>query len=419
MKKMFILLFSLLLLAGISQAQWNFSGSHIYNTNSGNVGIGNNIPGSLLYVGKNMTEPAITIRNFGGTGGATYSMIDEVSGANWKFKATNTGGFKIRDHAFGLDVFTIEPNSTANALYINDAGNVGIGTSTPNRAKFEVQGAVGSTSAIFGGGSTGLSITRNSPGLGFNQYFSTVSKNIADGYSAFIWFNAADGSMALDMFGYGTTNSNSPGSIRSLTIGNNGNIGIKTLPVNASLYTVKGTNFAGSAVLGGTSFSSFFSYSTTEDTYIRGGLNSSTVYINDIPNGNIQMGNGSSKVGINTLPWAPQTALEIGGGLSLRPALFVLTFADNTAVIGDRSYIYVTNGEWPAILQMYLTDGISPGQILVIESAASNGFSGIDIGDNVNVNINGSGWRMQGEETLVLLWNGIKWLELSRSDNYN
>ncbi len=86
----------------------------------------------MLYVGKIMTEPTITIRNFGGTGGATYSMIDDASGADWKFKATNSGGFKIRDHASGLDVFVIEPNSSANAIYINAAGNVGIKTTSPN-----------------------------------------------------------------------------------------------------------------------------------------------------------------------------------------------------------------------------------------------------------------------------------------------
>ncbi|MCK7536131.1 MAG: hypothetical protein MZV63_36665 [Marinilabiliales bacterium] len=86
----------------------------------------------MLYVGKIMTEPTITVRNFGGTGGATYAMVDDASGADWKFKATNSGGFKIRDHANGLDVFTIEPNSAANALYINSAGNVGIRTTTPD-----------------------------------------------------------------------------------------------------------------------------------------------------------------------------------------------------------------------------------------------------------------------------------------------
>ena len=132
MKTKYISLFVLLLLTiNFIYSQWAPNGSHIYNTNAGNVGIGNNAPASLLYVGKNMTEPTITVRNLGGSGGATYSMVDDASGANWKFKATNSGGFKIRDFANGLDVFQIEANSAANMLYINAAGSVGIGTAAP------------------------------------------------------------------------------------------------------------------------------------------------------------------------------------------------------------------------------------------------------------------------------------------------
>ena len=132
MKKNLILSISLLLLTGISEAQWSFNGTHIHNTNSGNVGIGTTTPGYLLHVSKNMVSPSIRIQNAGGTGGAAFEMIDDASGADWKFKATNSGGFKIRDHASGLDVFTIEPNSAANVFYINGTGNVGIKTTSPN-----------------------------------------------------------------------------------------------------------------------------------------------------------------------------------------------------------------------------------------------------------------------------------------------
>jgi len=112
--------------------QWITSGNNILNTNTGNVGIGNNAPSTLLYVAKNMSEPTITVRNIGGFGGATYVMQDDASGAIWKFKATLTGGFKIRDHASLMDVIVIEPNSFANAIYIKSTDNIGIGTATPN-----------------------------------------------------------------------------------------------------------------------------------------------------------------------------------------------------------------------------------------------------------------------------------------------
>lgn len=123
-----------------TSGQWAPNSIHIYNTNSGNVGIGNNSPSTLLYVAKNMTEPTITVRNLGGAGGASFRMWDNVSGADWKFKATNLGGFKIRDNTYGLDVIVIEPNSNANMLYITNADNLGIGTSTPT-AKLDVRGS--------------------------------------------------------------------------------------------------------------------------------------------------------------------------------------------------------------------------------------------------------------------------------------
>jgi len=79
-----------------------------------------------------MTEPTITVRNLGGAGGASFRMWDNVSGADWKFKATNTGGFKIRDNVSGLDVFVIEQNTASNLIYLKSGGRIGIGTPTPD-----------------------------------------------------------------------------------------------------------------------------------------------------------------------------------------------------------------------------------------------------------------------------------------------
>ena len=114
-----------------ASSQWSYNGTHIYNNNSGNVGIGNNAPAKLLYVGKNMTEPTAVIRNFGGSGGATFEMMDDASGADWKFKATTNGGFKIRDNAGGVDVMNFLPSS----------GRVGIGTASPTQ-KLEVNAKI-------------------------------------------------------------------------------------------------------------------------------------------------------------------------------------------------------------------------------------------------------------------------------------
>ena len=143
MKKIITLLTGvscLLLFTAVTvNGQWIWNGVHINNTNNGaplgNVGIGIAppwTPAKLLDVGRNTTEPTIRIFNPGGNGGATFEMMDQNSGADWKFKATAAGGFKIRDNANGLDVIAIEPNSAANSIYINSDGHVGLGTDNPS-----------------------------------------------------------------------------------------------------------------------------------------------------------------------------------------------------------------------------------------------------------------------------------------------
>ena len=170
MKTVKVTLSIVLLLAflGLSESygQWLWNAPHIYNQNSGNVGIGINTPASLLHVSKNMVAPSIRIQNAGGTGGASFDMIDNFSGANWKFKATNAGGFKIRDHANGLDVIQVEPNSIANAIYIDWAGNIAMSHNAPgghglnvinySAGKAAVQGMDKSGSFLYATGMLGL-----------------------------------------------------------------------------------------------------------------------------------------------------------------------------------------------------------------------------------------------------------------------
>lgn len=180
-------IFVMLAFVSLNEAvgQWTTSGTNIYNSNTGFVGIGNNAPAKLLYVGKNMAEPTITIRNFGGTGGATFQMIDDASGADWKFKATSTGGYKIRDNGFGLDVLTIEANSMANAIYVDANGRVHLGTTT---------GAGTGRLHIVGDGSYYPFIALNS-NAGEN---SGLSFEVAGAYRAWLYFNDAGSQLTIN-----------------------------------------------------------------------------------------------------------------------------------------------------------------------------------------------------------------------------
>jgi len=188
MKKLslFIVVFAIF---GLNEAmgQWETNGTHINNTNTGNVGIGTSSPGYLLHVSKNMVSPSIRIQNSGGVGGAAFEMFDQFSGANWKFKATNAGGFKIRDHANSLDVFVVEPNSASNSIYIKSGGNIGIGTMTPS-AELEVAGRI---SIINTGGSVFLGYN-----AGLNDDLSN-NNNTAIGTSALFTNESGTGNTAV------------------------------------------------------------------------------------------------------------------------------------------------------------------------------------------------------------------------------
>src|SRR5215203_6113466 len=96
---------------------------------------------------------------------------------------------------------------TSLCFLVSFAQNVGIGTNTPARAKLEVHGSVGATSAIFGGESSGISLQRNWPGIGFNQYYNNGNKYIGNGYAGVQYLDPGTGGFSLDLFPNGSADS--------------------------------------------------------------------------------------------------------------------------------------------------------------------------------------------------------------------
>jgi hypothetical protein len=207
--------------------------------------------------------------------------------------------------------------------------NTGIGVENPSRAKLEVWGAAGtgSTSGLFGG-DRGISLHRNFPGIGFNQYVdaANVGRYMGNGHAMFWQYIHNDPTLAqglsLNAYPSGSANAALPAPARIWNFTSNNRWQIQSTGAGggAILDVGRGTGGDGAAMFLGTTFHSHFNYSTNEHTYIRGGKSGSHVYLNDIPNGNVRFGNTASTLGLNTNYYIPPTTLEVrqsNGGIEL------------------------------------------------------------------------------------------------------
>ncbi len=244
-----------------------------------------------------------------------------------------------------------------NDLSTTNSGNVGVGISVPIRGKFEVLGALGNgpTSAVFGSDGTGISLQRNWPTIGFNQYRdgSNVQRRIGDGYAATQFFDPNTGVMAINMFGSSTVNSSSLFSSANgfFTILNNGNVGIRNGgSANTAMWITRGsTNSNGSLVISGTAHNTHFHYDVAEDTYIRAGKNNSRVILNDIPGGNVVIGAGNGKLGINS--GNPQYTLEVKQAANNTGLVLINSTNFNNWEL--RSEVYSTDNGTDCLMAIY------------------------------------------------------------------
>lgn len=157
--------------------------------------------------------------------------------------------------------------STNQALYANGnnlgnagifmGGNVGINTQTPTLAKLQVDGMVGSTTALFRGNSTtsqGLSFVADWPGIYFNSYSAGggVRTMAGSGYTAIINTDQSSGGLVFQ-----TTNTvnAASGSLITvpvrMTIAGNGNVGIGA-PTPSNLLHVNSASSGAVRIVDGT-----------------------------------------------------------------------------------------------------------------------------------------------------------------------
>lgn len=171
MKKLSFLSVVLVCYVSVSAQQWGSNGTHIYNLNTGNVGIRTNNPVHPFQVWDGGTNPYTGISLIPGNNPQGNSIISSTKANNYglilRAESQNSGkgqaGVVIRNSDGStipsqvtligeqLDFRTgnnyhvsIEDGTPGNsALFINYGGQVGIGTTSPGSFKLAVEGKIG------------------------------------------------------------------------------------------------------------------------------------------------------------------------------------------------------------------------------------------------------------------------------------
>ncbi|HVW96327.1 MAG TPA: hypothetical protein VHA56_10215 [Mucilaginibacter sp.] len=223
-----------------SRAQWNTSGNDIYNTNTGNVGIGTSTPSKKLFVtassgGTSANGPTLVISDsYTGSAASSGLILQRANTAANDYGLFNTqGSFHIN---YGTNIQNIDDGTTGFTL--NSSGNVGIGTSTPASA-LQIGGTSGSNFITLAGGSSGSS-------YGINYAFSSPSSNIY-AQQMFDYDNRATRGMQFNTisgyaFSFNTISNTGVYTGNLLTLLGSGQLGIGTTAPSSTVEVFTGSS---------------------------------------------------------------------------------------------------------------------------------------------------------------------------------
>ena len=116
-----------------------------------------------------------------------------------------------------------------NDINTTNSGNVGIGVTSPSKAKVEVSknSFNGTTNGLFGSGQGGISLQQNYPTIGYNQYRDAADNNntkfMSDGWAA-VNFLDPNGDLAWYNYGNGYVNTITTTNTPLLRLKSNGDI---------------------------------------------------------------------------------------------------------------------------------------------------------------------------------------------------
>lgn len=207
--------------------------------------------------------------------------------------------------------------SGAERFRISESGNVGIGTASPH-APLQLSNTVANRKLVL------YELGNNDHqfiGLGVNPNILRYQVS----------------SVSTDHIFYAATSATSSNEL--LRIRGNGRVGIGSTDPQASLDVSRGSGEDGTARFQGTTYHSQFNYSTTENTFIRGGKTGSNLLLNDLAGlGNVGIGTGAP---LHKLHVAGSVFVEDRLGIGIANIGYPLSFASN---FGDKISLSGSSG---------------------------------------------------------------------------
>jgi hypothetical protein len=193
--------------------------------------------GNFITLGEEEADDNLTIR--------AKEILIRPSPSYTNVPVTIQGSTNFSHFYFGSneDTYIRGGKSSSNVVIGDGGGRTGINV-YPQRAMFEQNGVVGNTAAIFGGDGSGVSLQRNWPAVGFNQYYDgSTHRSIGQGYSGQLGINQVNGSLYLASWPFASVpNANLGSFTQRFYVSRFGKIGLGTDDPQLDVHIVQSGN---------------------------------------------------------------------------------------------------------------------------------------------------------------------------------